>query len=121
MRLRATDVVISPFGKCGTTWLQQIAHTLRTRGDMAFDDISRVCPWIETSADLGLELDVEQRANPRVFKSHLDADRVPRGGRYIVSCRDPRDAVYSMYKFMEGWLLEPGLAHKYLGWFPLQF
>ena len=28
-----TDVIISPFGKCGTTWLQQMFHTLRTRGD----------------------------------------------------------------------------------------
>jgi hypothetical protein len=29
--LRPTDIVIAPFGKCGTTWLQQIGHTLRTR------------------------------------------------------------------------------------------
>jgi len=88
--------------------LQQIAHTLRTRGDMDFDDISRVCPWIEMSTDLGLELDAQQKANPRVFKSHLDAHRIPRGGRYIISCRDPSDVAYSMYKFMEGWTLEPG-------------
>ena len=30
-----TDIVITPFGKSGTTWTQQIFHTLRTRGDMA--------------------------------------------------------------------------------------
>jgi hypothetical protein len=36
-QLRPSDVVISPFGKCGTTWLQQIVHGLRTRGDMDFD------------------------------------------------------------------------------------
>ncbi len=108
LQLRPTDIVVAPFGKSGTTWLQQIAHTLRTRGDMDFDDISRVCPWIETSTDLGLNLDAEQKANPRVFKSHLDAQRIPKGGRYIISCRDPRDALYSMYKFMEGWILEPG-------------
>lgn len=108
MTLRPTDIVITPFGKCGTTWLQQIAHTLRTRGDMDFDDISRVAPWIETSTDLGLDLNAEQKANPRIFKSHLDARRMPRGGRYINSCRDPRDALYSMYRFMEGWFLEPG-------------
>ena len=108
LRLRPTDIVVAPFGKSGTTWLQQIAHTLRTRGDMDFDDISRVCPWIEMSTDLGLELDAEQKARPRVFKSHLDAHRIPKGGRYIISCRDPTDAAYSMYKFMEGWTLEPG-------------
>ena len=46
LKLRPSDVVISPFSKCGTTWLQQIVHTVRTRGDMDFDDISRVIPWI---------------------------------------------------------------------------
>ena len=34
LKLRPTDIVIAPFTKSGTTWLQQIAHTLRTRGDM---------------------------------------------------------------------------------------
>jgi hypothetical protein len=108
LTLRPSDIVVTPFGKSGTTWLQQIAHTLRTRGDMDFDDISRVCPWIETSTDLGLDLNAEQKANPRVFKSHLDAGCIPMGGRYIVACRNPQDAAFSMYKFMEGWILEPG-------------
>lgn len=108
LKLRPTDVVIAPFGKSGTTWLQQIVHTLRTRGDMDFDDISRVVPWIETSTDLGIDLDGEQKANPRAFKSHLAWDAVPKGGRYIVSLRDPKDAFYSGYKFMEGWFFEPG-------------
>ncbi|CAA0125549.1 Uncharacterised protein [Halioglobus japonicus] len=108
MTLASTDVVITPFGKSGTTWLQQMAHTLRTRGDMDFDDISRVVPWIENSTDLGLDLDAPQKAQPRVFKSHLDAHRIPQGGRYIIACRDPKDAAYSMFKFMEGWFIEPG-------------
>lgn len=108
MTLAATDIVVAPFSKSGTTWLQQIAHTLRTRGDMDFDDISRVVPWIENSTDLGLDLDAQQKAEPRVFKSHLDADRVPGGARYIIACRDPKDAAYSMFRFMEGWFIEPG-------------
>jgi len=108
LTLRPSDILVTPFGKSGTTWLQQIAHTLRTRGDIDFDDISRVCPWIETSTDLGLDLNAEQKANPRVFKSHLDAGRIPQGGRYIVACRNPQDAAFSMYKFMDGWILEPG-------------
>jgi len=105
---RATDVIISPFGKCGTTWTQQIVHSLRTRGDLDFDDISRVVPWIETSPDLGIDLDAPQRAEPRAYKSHLSWKAVPKGGRYIVSFRDPRDALVSMYRFMEGWFFEPG-------------
>lgn len=107
-RPRSTDVIITPFGKCGTTWLQQIFHTLRTRGDTDYDDISAVVPWIETAAALGQDLDAEQKADPRGFKSHLGWDLVPKGARYIVSIRDPKDALVSMYRFMEGWFIEPG-------------
>ena len=105
---RPTDVIISPYGKCGTTMLQQMFHTLRTGGDMDFDDISRVVPWIEMSPLLGIDLNAEQRANPRGFKSHLSYTRVPKGARYVVSVRDPKDAFVSMLRFMEGWFLEPG-------------
>ncbi len=107
-RPRPGDVVIGPYGKCGTTWLQQTFHTLRTRGDMDFDDISRVVPWIETARMLGIDLDAPQRAAPRGFKSHLPYDELPRGARCVVSLRDPKDALVSMYRFMEGWFLEPG-------------
>jgi len=107
-RPRPSDVVITPYGKCGTTWLQQIFHTLRTRGDFDFDDISRVVPWLETAAIVGLDLEAPQRAEPRGFKSHLPFHMVPKGARYIVAVRDPKDALVSMYRFMEGWFLEPG-------------
>lgn len=108
LKLRPTDVVITPFAKSGTTWTQQIVHTLRTRGDMDFDDISRVVPWIETSAALGIDLNAEQKANPRAFKSHLGWDLVPKGGRYINVVRNPADVVVSLFKFNEGWYWEPG-------------
>ena len=105
---RPSDVIIAPFAKCGTTWLQQIVHSLRTGGDLEFDDISRVVPWIETAHDLGLDLEAEQRAEPRAFKSHLAWTAIPKGARYIVAVRDPRDALVSGYRFFEGWFFEPG-------------
>lgn len=105
---RPTDVFVTPYGKSGTTWLQQIVHSLRTRGDMDFDDISRVVPWLETSYDLGLDINGEQKAKPRAFKSHLKWDDIPKGGRYIVSIRNPKDVLVSGYRFMEGWFVEPG-------------
>jgi hypothetical protein len=107
-RPRPTDIVISPFGKCGTTWLQQSFHTLRTRGDMDFDDISRVVPWIETSRVLALDIEAPQRAAPRGFKSHMAYTAIPKGARYVVSLRDPKDALVSMFRFTEGWFFEPG-------------
>src|SRR4051795_12580959 len=105
---RPSDVIIASYSKCGTTWLQQMVHSVRTGGDLAFDDISRVVPWIETAADLGLDLDAPQRGEPRAFKSHLSYDQVPAGARYIVSVRDPRDALVSAYRFFEGWFFETG-------------
>jgi hypothetical protein len=107
-RPRSSDIIISPYAKCGTTWLQQTFHTLRTRGDMDFDDISRVVPWIETARGCGLDVEAPQRAEPRGFKSHLAYDQIPKGARYVVSLRDPKDALVSFFHFMEGWMLEPG-------------
>ncbi len=105
---RPSDVVITPFGKSGTTWTQQIFHTLRTRGDMDFDDISRVVPWIETSGVLDLDINAEQRAEPRGFKSHLTFEKLPPGSKVINVIRNPVDAAFSAFKFMEGWYVEPG-------------
>ena len=116
---RPSDVIISPFGKCGTTWLQQTFHTLRTGGDMDFDDISRVVPWIETAPALAIDINAEQKADPRGFKSHQSYDTLPGGARYAVSLRNPKDAFVSMYRFMEGWFFEPGtvpMEHFYQGW-----
>src|SRR4051812_39630584 len=107
-RPRPTDVVIAPYGKCGTTWLQQIFHTLRTGGDTDFDDISRVVPWIETAHFVGIDLDAPQRAEPRGFKSHLPYALVPKPARSIVAVRDPKDALVSTFRFMDGWFIEPG-------------
>lgn len=105
---RTTDVIISPYAKCGTTWLQQIAHSLRTHGSMDFEEITQVTPWLEVAHDIGWDLTANQVAEPRVFKSHLSWYDVPKGGRYIVSFRHPQEALVSFYRFFEGWLFEPG-------------
>ncbi len=107
-RPRPTDVLIATFPKCGTTWLQQIVHGLRTRGSMDFDEITLVVPWLELALDLGIDLDASQAAEPRAFKSHLSWHEIPRGGRYISMVREPGDVLVSMYHFHEGWRFEPG-------------
>lgn len=104
----ATDVFITPYGKCGTTWTQQIVHGLRTRGSMDFSEITEVIPWLELAHDLNLDIHAPQAASPRAFKSHLSFDAIPKGGRYINVFRRPDDALVSMYRFMEGWWFEPG-------------
>lgn len=105
---RPTDVIITPYGKSGTTWLQQMIHGLRTRGDMDFDDISGVVPWIEEAHILGQELDAPQKGPFRAYKSHRTWETCRQGGRYIVSIRNPKDVLVSMFRFMEGWFWEIG-------------
>ncbi|SLN56945.1 Sulfotransferase domain protein [Roseovarius litorisediminis] len=103
-----TDVFISPYAKCGTTWMQQIVHGLRTGGSMEFAEISEVVPWLELAHDMGLDAHAPQVARPRAFKSHLGWHDIPKGGRYIVVFRDPIDAMLSLYRFLEGWWFETG-------------
>ena len=102
-----TDVIITPYAKSGTTWVQQIVHGLRTRGSMNFDEITAVIPWLEMAHDLGMALEQPQVGQPRAFKSHLSWDLVPKGARYIYVIRDPKDVVVSMYHFMAGWWFAP--------------
>ena len=72
-----TDIFIMTPAKCGTTWMQQIVHGLRTRGSMDFDEITRVVPWIEMAQDMGIDIDAPQAATPRAFKTHLNLSAVP--------------------------------------------
>lgn len=105
---RASDVFIATYPKSGTTWLQQIVHGLRTGGDMAFDEITEVVPWLETALDLGLDIDAPQRAEPRAYKCHLPWQMIPKGGRYLVAVRDPGDVLVSQFHFWNGWFYKAG-------------
>ncbi len=105
---RPSDIIISPYAKCGTTWLQQITHQLRTRGSMDFDEINNVSPWLEVAFAVGYDLEAEQEAFPRLYKSHASWHDIPKECRYICSFRHPYDAMVSFYRFFEGWYFEPG-------------
>ena len=103
-----TDVFIVTPPKCGTTWMQQIVHGLRTRGSMDFDEICRVIPWINMAHDCGIDIYAPQVAHPRAFKTHSTLDEAPKGGKYIVVLRNPHDALISHYYFFEGFFFEKG-------------
>ena len=103
-----TELFISPYAKCGTTWMQQIVHGLRTGGAMAFSEITEVVPWLELAHDMGTDVNAPQVVGPRAFKSHLNWEDIPKGGKYIVVLRDPLDAFISFYRFFEGWHFEAG-------------
>lgn len=103
-----TDIFVAPYAKCGTTWMQQIVHGLRSGGSMDFEEITEVTPWLELAHDMGMNVNADQVAVPRVFKSHLRWDQIPKGGRYIVVLRDPVDAMVSLKRFVEGWYFDEG-------------
>jgi len=103
---RTSDILIATFPKAGTTWMQQICHGLRTKGDMSFDEITHVVPWIEMAHTLNLDINADQVAGPRCFKSHDNWHDIAKGGRYICVIRNPFDSAVSMYNFMNGWFLE---------------
>lgn len=104
------DLFITPSDKFSATYLQQIVHSLRTQGDMDFDDISRVIPWLEMAHRLGLDIHAPQRGGFLAFKSHLGWQNIPKGGRYIVAFRDPKDVLVSMYHFLNGWHWQSGVV-----------
>jgi hypothetical protein len=107
-RPESNDVLIATYPKCGTTWLQQIVHGLRTRGSMEFDEITAAVPWLELALDLEMDLGAPQAAAPRAFKTHLAWHEIPKGGRYVYVIRDPKDVAVSLYHFQEGWRFDPG-------------
>ncbi len=107
-RPKSTDIIISPYVKNGTTWMQQIVHGLRSGGSIDFDEILQVIPWIELAYDMGVDIDAAQGVCPRAYKSHLPWEMVPKGGRYIVVFRDPMDSLTSMHRFLDGWMFEKG-------------
>ncbi|MEM9774756.1 MAG: sulfotransferase domain-containing protein [Chloroflexota bacterium] len=104
---RPTDVIITPHAKSGTTWLQQITHGLRTRGSMDFGEITEVVPWIGAAHLLGWDINANQVAEPRLFKSHAMWEDLPKEAKYVVAFRHPHDVLVSQYRFEEGWFIEP--------------
>ena len=106
-RPRPPDVFIATYPKSGTTWLQQMVHVLRG-GDLDFEEICAVVPWLESAADMGLDLGADQQGSLRAFKTHLTIAELPAGARCIYAIRDPKDVAVSFYRFFEGWMFEPG-------------
>lgn len=106
------DVIIVTPPKSGTTLVCQIVQSLRSGGDMSFDEINLVIPCLEMAYDYGYcDLDAPQRWNPRVYKTHAWYPHCPRGQegvKYVYVVRNPIDAAISFYHFFSGWFFKPG-------------
>lgn len=90
---RANDIFIVTFPKSGTTWMQMILYQLTTSGN-DFDHINDVAPFFEmTDGNV-----VEKLQSPRLLKSHLSYDEIPKtAAKYIYVTRDIKDVIVSCY------------------------
>ena len=104
---KPSDVIVVTPPKCGTTWMQQIMHQLRSGGDMSFRDIDDVMPWIDLAYDVGHDLDAEQKYQPRCFKTHSWLS-CPEGTECILVYREPCAAFYSFFNFFQRKYFQPG-------------
>ena len=94
-------MIVATYTKCGTTLLQQLIEMLRSRGDMAFDEITEAQPWLDFCADVGQDPDAAQRGGlwPRVFKTHQPPRALARGCRVASVVRAPAAVLRSYHAF----------------------
>ena len=93
---RPDDIFIVTYPRSGTTWMQMILYQLTTDGSMDIPHIAEYCPWFERSLRSGRGF--ETRPSPRLFKSHLPYQKIPKGpGKYIYVAREGRDVAVSYY------------------------
>lgn len=99
-----TDTFIVTYPKCGTTWVSQILHQLRSKGHMEFEEITAVVPWDILAQDCGQKLEDPQQWSPRLFKSHEPFPKIAKGGKYVYVARNPMDSFVSFHKFLPGYM-----------------
>lgn len=67
----------------------QIIHGLRSKGNLEFEEISEVVPFIEHAHDSGyVDLNKDQGYQPRIYKTHAWYPYCPKNaGKYIFITR----------------------------------
>jgi hypothetical protein len=95
----ATDVIVATYTKCGTTLLQMLLEMLRTGGNVEFEEITAVQPWIDFCLDVGVDPCAAQRALPRVFKSHQPIRSLDSNCRVASVLRSPAAVLKSYHAF----------------------
>ncbi len=123
---RDSDIYVSTFSRSGTTWTQMVLYQLTTDGDMNFDHMIDVCPWL--FYNLIRENEPPQTTDPRILITHESYDLFSKNtkGRFIYVMRDGKDVAVSFYhhkinaKSYEGSFdehFDEFLTDKYYNWF----
>ncbi|CAE7467035.1 unnamed protein product [Symbiodinium natans] len=93
-----SDVFLAGVMGSGITMLTQVAHGLRSNGNMSFDDINEVVPWFHAALICGQNLDELQPFKPRLFKTHQLHEKLPEDAKFVVLFRDPRKIFLTRYR-----------------------
>lgn len=97
---RVSDVYIVTYPKSGTTWMQVIVHNIIGSGNMNFDHIYDVSPWLTNMIFNGESpKSVNELPSPRYFKSHDKYEKFQKGfiNKIIYVYRDGKDVAVSFY------------------------
>ena len=94
---RDDDIYIVTYPKSGTTLTQMILYQLTTDGNVEFDHIYEVSPWIKN--DCFKRIPPRDLPSPRLIKSHDTYDEFDKDirGRFIYVYRNVMDVAVSMY------------------------
>ena len=94
---RDSDIWVATFSKSGTTWMQMILYQLTTSGDMNFDHLFDISPWVYYSALRQVE--PKKTPDPRILKTHDGYDFMAANsrGKTIYVMRDGKDVAVSWY------------------------
>lgn len=97
---RDDDIVISTWGKSGTTWMQQVISQLIHQGD-ANASPANESHWLDFRSMPGASLFNEQ-GHRRYIKTHSPIDTVVYDPKvkYVFVARDGRDSMWSMHNHM---------------------
>ncbi len=92
-----SDIYITTYPKSGTTMMQVILYQLTTKGDMSFDHIYDVSPWIRNASFTRQE--PVELPHPRIIKTHDRYKEFDKGlkGRFIHVHRNGQDVAVSLY------------------------
>jgi hypothetical protein len=105
------DTFVATYVKAGTTWTQQIIHSLLRKGEEG-GKYGESVPWLEACASSpdkvgpreapGWTMEsINAAPAPRYFKTHANVKDLPKGKAAKVKCivvvRNPKDTVVSLY------------------------
>jgi len=94
---RPDDIYICTFMKSGTTLTQMMLYQMTTTGEVDFDHIYEVSPWIRNDAFKGKQ--PLHFPSPRIIKSHDPYERFEKNtkGRFIHVIRNGKDVAASLF------------------------